>query len=52
MFKLIHTIEAEDQSDLDFVRDKLDGAISDVLEENKDRFDSQVSHTWEWGEDD
>lgn len=51
MATFIIKIEADDQSDLDFIRDRAMGAVQLVVEDNQERFDSEVTVDWEWGED-
>ena len=37
------TIEADDVSDLDFLRARIEGSIQEVIEDNRERLDGHVA---------
>lgn len=40
---LIVTVSCDDPSDLQWLRDRVSGAVDEVLEDNRDRFDGEVT---------
>lgn len=46
--KIRVTIEGTDDSDLTFIRDRIDAAVAEVIEENAERFDGEVVHETEY----
>lgn len=50
-YHLVFIISADDQSDLDWIRSNTEGAIQEVIDENEDRFDSEVELEWTWTTD-
>ena len=50
MRKIIVTVESTDESDLDWLKDRIDGAVAEVIEDNASRMDGEVVHATEWAD--
>ena len=45
---LIIRIDADDPSDLDYLRVRAVAAVEEYVDEEADRFDGKVEVSWEW----
>ena len=51
MPRLAIYIESDDQSDLDWIRERALGAVQNEVDENEARFDAEVTVGWDYLDD-
>ncbi len=50
MRKIVVTIESTDESDLDWLYSRIEGAVAEVIEENAERMDGEVTQSMEYAD--